>query len=131
MTVIRHLCGPRMSQAVRAGDMVYLAGQIPDDRNADIVGQTEETLSKIDRLLSQMGGDRSSLVSVQVWLSDMADFAGMNLAWDRWVSPGHAPARATAGVRLASPGVRIEVIAVAFIPVAGSAEGAGQAAGRP
>ena len=115
MKIIRHKIGPRMSQAVRAGDMVYLAGQIPDDRTADITGQTAETLGKIDELLAKMGGSKSDLVSVQVWLSDMSDFTGMNIAWEAWVDPDTPPARATAGVALASPGVRVEVIATAYI----------------
>lgn len=104
-----------MSQAVRAGDFVYLAGQIPDDRTADIIGQTAETLGKIDALLAEMGGTKSDLVSVQVWLSDMKDFAGMNIAWESWVDSENPPARATAGVALASPGVLVEIIGVAFI----------------
>lgn len=116
MNTIRHKIGPRMSQAVRAGDMVYLAGQIPDDRTADITGQTAETLGKIDALLAEMGGTKTDLVSVQIWLSDMTDFAGMNTAWEAWVDRKNPPARATAGVALASPGVRVEIIGVAFIP---------------
>ncbi|WP_375569776.1 RidA family protein [Seohaeicola saemankumensis] len=116
MKAIRHKIGRRMSQAVRAGDMVCLAGQIPDDRTADIVGQTAQTLAKIDALLTEIGGTKSDLVSVQIWLSDMTDFAGMNTAWEAWVDPENPPARATAGVALASPGVRVEIIGVAFIP---------------
>ena len=94
MKAVRHKIGPCMSQAVRAGDIVYLAGQIPDDRTADITGQTAETLGKIDALLAEMGGSKSDLVSVQIWLSDMTDFAGMNAAWEAWVDPDNPPARA-------------------------------------
>ncbi|WP_300585517.1 RidA family protein [Marivita sp.] len=115
MKAFRHQIGPRMSQAVRAGDMVYLAGQIPDDRKADITVQTSETLGKIDALLAEMGGSKSDLVSVQVWLSDMSDFAGMNTAWAGWVDSDNPPARATAGVALASPSVRVEIIGTAYI----------------
>ena len=116
MKAVRHKIGPRMSQAVRAGDTVYLAGQIPDDRTDDIVGQTAQTLAKIDALLTEIGGTKSDLVSVQIWLSDMTDFAGMNTAWEAWVDPENPPARATAGVALASPGARVEIIGAAFIP---------------
>ncbi|MGA1180541.1 MAG: RidA family protein [Marivivens sp.] len=97
MNAVRHKVGSRMSQAVRAGNMVYLVGQIPDDRTADIVGQTAETLGKIDALLSEMGGSKADLVSVQVWLSDMKDFVGMNLAWEAWVDPQRPPI--TSGAR--------------------------------
>lgn len=114
----RHKPNTRMSQAVRAGDTIYLAGQIPDTRDAGIAAQTTETLGKIDALLAEMGGSKSDLASVQVWLHDMADFAGMNAAWDAWVDPENPPARATGGVALASApsGVRIEIIATAYLP---------------
>jgi enamine deaminase RidA (YjgF/YER057c/UK114 family) len=115
MEVTRHKVGTRMSQAVRIDDVVYFAGQIPDDREADIRGQTAETLAKIDVLLSEMGGTKSDLVSVQIWLRDMDDFNGMNEVWDQWVDRKNSPARATGGVALASAGVRIEVIAIAHI----------------
>ncbi|WP_264214393.1 RidA family protein [Leisingera thetidis] len=118
MTLTRHKPNHRMSQAVRAGDMVYLAGQIPDQRDAGIEEQTAETLAKIDALLDELGGSKSDLVSVQIWLHHMDDFAGMNTAWDAWVDPQNPPARATGGAALASApsGVRIEIISVAYLP---------------
>lgn len=103
-----------MSQAVRAGGFVYLAGQIPDDRSSGIVGQTTETLGKIDNLLAELGLSKTDLVSMQVWLSDIRDFGGMNEAWEAWVDRQKPPTRATAGVDLASQGVKIEIIAVAY-----------------
>ena len=122
MTLIRFEANHRMSQAVRAGNLVFLAGQIPDKRDADISDQTCETLAKIDRILNELGGDKSNLVSVQIWLHDMKDFAGMNAAWDAWVDTTNPPARATGGVALASApsGVKIEIIATAHIPVTDS-----------
>ncbi|UWQ79714.1 RidA family protein [Leisingera sp. S132] len=117
MTLKRHKPGPRMSQAVRAGDMVYLAGQIPDRRDSDITAQTAETLGKIDAILAELGGSKSDLVTIQVWLRDMAEFAGMNTAWDDWVNPASPPARATGGASLASAGVKVEMIATAYLPV--------------
>lgn len=124
MTKTHHKPNHRMSQAVVAGDMIYFAGQIPDQRDVGIEAQTTETLGKIDSLLADLGGSKSDLVSVQVWLHDMADFAGMNAAWDAWVDPEAAPARATAGVALASgpAGVRIEIIATAYLPKLPSSE---------
>lgn len=118
MTKTHHKPNHRLSQAVRAGDMVYLAGQIPDQRDAAIGAQTTETLGKIDALLAELGGTKSDLVTVQIWLHDMADFAGMNAAWDAWVDGDTPPARATGGVALASApsGVRIEIIATAYLP---------------
>ena len=72
--------GPRMSQAVVHGNTVYLAGEVPDDGTKDITGQTEEVLAKIDKLLAQVGSDKSKLLSAQIFLPDMGDFATIYVA---------------------------------------------------
>lgn len=116
MTLHRLNPGPRMSEAVRVGDIVFLAGQIPSDLTGDITAQTREVLSEIDGVMAELGGSKADIASVQVWLSDMADFQGMNAVWDTWVDPANPPARATCGVALARPGMRVEMIAVARAP---------------
>jgi enamine deaminase RidA (YjgF/YER057c/UK114 family) len=115
MTVYRHKPGARMSQAVRVGNIVFLAGQIPQDLTGDIAAQTREVLDGIDRVMKELGGNKSNVVSVQVWLSDMSDFQGMNSVWDEWVDKENPPARATGGVALARPGMRVEMIATAHL----------------
>ena len=107
--------GRRMSDAVRVGNLIYLAGQIPDDLSADIGGQTRQVLDAIDAVMARFGGSKSDLISIQVWLSDMADFPGMNAVWDDWVDQENPPARATCGVALARPGMRVEMVAVASL----------------
>jgi enamine deaminase RidA (YjgF/YER057c/UK114 family) len=82
MTMTRLSPGPRMSEAVTIGDIVFLAGQVPDDLTADITGQTQQVLANIDAVLAQLGGTKADIASVQVWLADMADFVGMNAVWD-------------------------------------------------
>ena len=116
MTLQRLNPGPRMSQAVRIGDIVFLAGQVPGDLTGDITAQTREVLDKVDAVMAELGGSKADIASVQVWLSDMADFQGMNAVWDAWVDPANPPARATCGVALARPGMRVEMIAVARVP---------------
>lgn len=117
MTLTRLKPGPRMSEAVTVGQTVYLAGQIPHSLAADITVQTLEVLAEIDAVLAQLRCSKSDLVSVQVWLGDMADFAGMNAVWDAWVDQTNPPVRATGGVALARPGMRVEMIAIAHLPV--------------
>lgn len=112
MTLQRLNPGPRMSQAVRVGDIAFLAGQVPDDLEADITEQTRQVLAKIDAVVAELEGTKADIASVQVWLADMAEFQGMNEVWDAWVEPGAAPARATGGVPLARTGMRVEMIAV-------------------
>lgn len=108
--------GPRMSEAVIMGDLIFLAGQVPDDLTADITVQTQQVLANIDAVLAQAGASKADIGSVQVWLADMSDFAGMNAVWDAWVDRANPPARATGGVALARPGMRVEMIVIARNP---------------
>lgn len=111
--VVRLHVGKRLSEAAIHNGTVYLAGQIADDTAQDIKGQTRQVLAHIDRLLAEAGSDKGAILSCQIYLPDMADFAGMNEVWDAWVAPGHAPPRATVEAKLADPACLIEVVIVA------------------
>ena len=115
MTIQRHNVGKRLSEIVVHGNTVYLAGEVPDDTSKDIGGQTQEVLAKIDKLLAQVGSDKSKLLSAQIFLPDMADFPGMNAAWEAWVVPGQTPARATIEAGLANPAYKVEIMCVAAL----------------
>ncbi|GLK63916.1 RidA family protein [Paracoccus kondratievae] len=104
--------GPRMSQAVIHNGTIYLAGQVGKPGES-VTEQTREVLAQVDRLLAECGSDKTRILSAQVWLADMADFAEMNAVWDAWVAPGHAPARATGESALATPDYKVEIIVVA------------------
>ncbi len=105
--------GPRMSEAVVHGGVVYLAGQIAEDGSQDISGQTRQVLASIDALLAQAGSDKSRILRAQIFLVDLADFAAMNAVWESWVVPGHTPARATVQAALARPQWKIEIVVTA------------------
>ena len=115
MTIQRHNVGKRLSEIVVHNGTVYLAGEVPDDTSKDITGQTEEVLAKIDRLLKQVGTDKSRIISAQIFLRDMGDFAGMNAAWEKWVVPSQTPARATIEAKLANPEYKVEIMAIAAL----------------
>lgn len=115
MTVQRHNVGKRLSEIVVHNGVAYLAGEVPDDGTKDVTGQTEEVLAKIDKLLAQVGSDKSKLLSAQIFLPDMKDFAGMNVAWEKWVLPGQTPARATVEAKLANPAYKVEIMCIAAI----------------
>lgn len=103
----------RRSRASVFGDIVFLAGQVADDKAGDIARQTQQALAKVDDMLARAGTDKSRLLSVQIWLKSMADFDAMNAVYDAWVVQGQTPCRACGKVELADPGYLIEVIAVA------------------
>ena len=115
MAIQRINPGKRLSEAVIHGDTVYLAGEVPDDGSKDIGGQTEEVLAKIDRLLKKVGSDKSKLLSAQIFLTSMKDFAGMNAVWEKWVMAGQTPARATIEAKLADPGYKVEIMCIAAL----------------
>jgi enamine deaminase RidA (YjgF/YER057c/UK114 family) len=107
--------GPRLSAAVVHGGIVYISGQVPDTLNADVATQTREILAKIDRLLAEAGSDKGRLLNVNVWLADIITFDQMNQVWEAWLLPGQAPARATVEARIANPGYRVEIAAIAAV----------------
>jgi enamine deaminase RidA (YjgF/YER057c/UK114 family) len=115
VTIQRINVGKRLSEAVVHGGTVYLAGEVPEDPSKDITGQTREVLAKIEKLLKQAGSDKTKLLSAQIFLPDMKDFAGMNVAWEEWVVPGQTPARATIEAKLANPGWKVEIMCVAAL----------------
>lgn len=107
-------CGPRMSMAVVHNGIAYLAGQVGKPGES-VTEQTREVLAQVDRLLAEAGTDKTRILTAQIWLADMADFAEMNAVWDAWVPQGHCPARATGEAKLATPDYKVEVIVTAAL----------------
>ncbi|MOA17119.1 putative aminoacrylate peracid reductase RutC [compost metagenome] len=117
MSIQRLHIEKRYSEIVIHNGTVHLAGQLADDLAGDIRQQTRETLANIDRLLAEADTDKTRLLSVTVYLRDIAaDYAGMNAEWDAWVAPGAAPARVTVEAKLYAPEVRVEMLALAAQP---------------
>jgi enamine deaminase RidA (YjgF/YER057c/UK114 family) len=117
MSIQRQLTNERLSQIVVHNGTVYLAGQVGDDMAAGVEQQTRETLNNIERLLDLAGTDKSRILSVTIYLKDIdADFAGMNSVWDKWLTKGLAPARATVESKLCEPEILVEMTVVAALP---------------
>jgi enamine deaminase RidA (YjgF/YER057c/UK114 family) len=96
------------------GNTVYLAGQVADQTaGKSIAEQTREILQRIDRMLAEVGSDKSKVLQATIWLTDMANFAAMNGVWDNWVTPGQTPTRACIGASLASDAYAVEIRVVA------------------
>ncbi|HVX78466.1 MAG TPA: RidA family protein [Bradyrhizobium sp.] len=114
MSIQRFETGPRMSQVVVHGNTVYLAGVVANKMAGDsVTKQTQEILSIIDGHLAKAGTDKTKLLSANIYITDMKNFAEMNAAWDAWVSPGNTPARATVEAKLAGPQYHVEIMVVA------------------
>ncbi|WP_342399153.1 RidA family protein [Paucibacter sediminis] len=107
--------GARMSEMAVHNGVVYLAGQVASDASLDITGQTADVLAQIDRLLKLAGSDKTKILRAQIYIADVAEFAGMNKAWDAWVVAGHTPPRATVEAKLAKPEWKVEVVITAAV----------------
>ena len=114
MSIQRIDVGARMSKAVVNGNTVYLAGIVADAaKGKSVTEQTKEILSLIDGLLAKAGTDKSKLLTATIYITDMANFAEMNAVWDKWVSAGNTPARATVQAGLAAADYKVEIMVVA------------------
>lgn len=118
MSVTYQESNARMSQVAIYNGTVYLAGQVPSDATADMRGQTEQVLTRIDQLLAQAGTSKEHLIAAQVWVTSMAEFDQMNAVWDAWVVPGRPPVRAAVEANLARPEFKVEIMVTAAVPEA-------------
>ncbi len=117
MTEIKRIeAGSRMSEAVIYDGKIYTAGIVADKKvGKSVFEQTEEVLQQIDALLAQAGSDKTRILKANIWLTDMANFAQMNKAWDAWVVAGKTPARATVESKLAAAGYDVEIMIEAAV----------------
>ena len=110
------------SPAVRAGDFLYISGQIPVDPETnkpvlgDIQSETRQVLSNIRRILEGCGASVADVVKCQVFLADVKDFSAMNEVYAEFFGEAK-PARTTIGVgALPLPGAKVEIEAIAYTP---------------
>jgi enamine deaminase RidA (YjgF/YER057c/UK114 family) len=113
MTLERHRSNQRMSQAVRSGNQLYLAGQVAKDPVPDITEQTRQIFRSIEELLVMGGSSKQNMVSAMIWITDMDNFAAMNAVWDAWIAGENPPARACVQARLARSELLVEIQVVA------------------
>ena len=111
-----------LSRAIRAGDFVYLTGQIPMKDGAPMTTgtveeQTRAVLDDITDTLALAGCERGDVVKAMVWIRDRADFAGFNAVYGEYF-PEDPPARSAVVSELLVD-VRVEVEVVAYRPLDG------------
>lgn len=105
------------SQAIRAGDTVYLSGQIPlDPQTMEIVGggfeaQARRVFENLRAVAAAAGGDLSRAVKLNIYLTDLGNFAELNRVMAEYFTAPY-PARATLGVASLPRGAAVEVDAV-------------------
>lgn len=108
------------SQAMRAGDLVFTAGQLGIDPATgefaapDVAGQAERALANLAAILEAAGSGMDRLVKVTVFLAEIADWPAVNEVYARLV-PEPFPARSAFAVKDLPKGARVEIEAVAAV----------------
>ncbi len=106
------------SQAIQAGNTIYVSGQLPIDpatgafAGEDIAAQTRQSLTNMKNILQQAGADMCDVVKTTVLLADIADFAAMNAVYAEFFAAPY-PARAAFQVACLPKNALVEIECVA------------------
>ena len=109
------------SPAVRAGDFVYVSGQVPADANGEIVAggieaQTRQVMENLQKVLALAGCTLADVCKTTVWLEDARDFGAFNRVYMSYFGD-NKPARSTTEARLMVD-AKVEIDAIAYKPKA-------------
>ncbi len=108
------------SQAIKAGDTLYVSGQIPFDPKTmkcvegGIKEQTKMSLTNVKNIIEEAGGKMENVVKTTILLDDMNDFADVNEVYGQFFNV-HKPARACYEVAKLPLGVKVEIEAVVYL----------------
>ena len=109
------------SQAVKVGTAVYLSGQIPlvpatmEVISEDFAEQTHQVFKNISAVCKEAGGSIQDLVKVNIYLTDLSNFATVNEVMSQYFKAPY-PARAAIGVRALPKNVQVEIDGIMALP---------------
>jgi 2-iminobutanoate/2-iminopropanoate deaminase len=109
------------SQAIRAGGLLFISGQIPLDPESgqvidgDVAAQTHRVMRSLGAILAAAGASYDHVVRTTIFLTDLGDFARVNEVYGSYFN-GPAPSRATVEVAALPKGVSVEIDAIAHLP---------------
>lgn len=112
--------GAPYSQAVRYGDLVFVAGQVAVRAGHNtmtgntIQEQTEQVCENLKAILEAAGSGFDRVLNTTIYLADFGDFAGLNEVYGRYVGD-RPPARATVQVAALPMGAKVEIAVVAHV----------------
>ena len=109
-----------LSPAIRAGDFVFVSGQVPVDTDGAVVSggigpETDQVIANITKVLALADCRLSDIVKTTVWLRDRDDFAAFSAAYAKHF-PSSPPTRSTAESRLMID-IAVEIEAIAYKPL--------------
>lgn len=108
------------SQAVKAGNMIFVSGQVPfvpetmEIVEGDVKAQTAQSLKNVEAILKEAGADFSHVVKSTVFIKDMNEFAAINEVYAQYFGE-NKPARACVEVARLPKDVKVEIEVIAVI----------------
>lgn len=109
----RHGITRRWSDAVVHNGVAHFV-EVADGPSQDMRSQVAQILAQIDTRLALVGSDRTRLLQVQIYVTDLQNTPVLNELWDAWVPDGHAPSRACVQAGLAA-GYLVEMVITAAV----------------
>lgn len=109
------------SEAVHAGDLLYLSGQIGNVPGESapvpggIVAESRQALANIEQVLERQGSARDAVIKCTIFLVDMAEWTRFNSVYREFFKPPY-PTRSAVGVKELALGARVEVECLAYSP---------------
>ena len=106
------------SQAVQAGNLLFISGQVPINpatgtvEATDVAGETEQVMKNLNAVLTEAGYDFSHVVKTTIFLSDMSLFNAVNEVYGKFFA-GNYPARETVAVKGLPRNVNVEISMIA------------------
>jgi len=109
-----------LTPAVRAGDFVYISGQVPQDTNGEILygnieTQTRLVMERLSKALEWADCTLEDVVKTTIYLQDARDFVSFNAVYSSFFKPGQRPARTTIQNDLVID-IKVEIEAIAYKP---------------
>lgn len=108
------------SQAIKAGNLLFVSGQIPINPatgqvvSGDIVAETHQVMKNLDAILTKAGGSLNNVAKATIFIKDMNDFAKINEVYAGYFG-GTFPARETVEVSRLPKDVNVEISVIAVI----------------
>ncbi len=110
----------RLRPAQRWSDATVFNGvahfvEVAADTEQDLISQTAQILAQTESTLSDIGSDKSQLLSATIYLTDAKNAAAFNALWEVWLPTGCAPSRACVVAQLLAPKMLVEIAFVAAV----------------
>lgn len=105
---------PRWSDAAVFNGIAHFV-EVPNDTSADMASQIAQILRQAEHTLDKINSDKSRLLSATIYLTDFANAAALNSAWEAWLPFGCAPSRACVKAELVDPQMLVEIAFVAAV----------------